>query len=215
MTARLTVLFAVLIVLTGTGLAQTESFAAQANTWFVSGQMGLNFYTGGGGAELDTPNDGFDLKLVPRLLYFPATGIGVGGEANYNLYTNDNYTQSSLAIGPRFAYYLTNRSRRYPGACCLVPCIGPGGWWMPFVGLSALYYTSSYKSSGGEAVNTGSGYRVRAGLGISPLIGRRGSAILELGYEFGSTKQEGYAAQTSGRIYLEGGFGAFLFKDRK
>jgi len=73
-----------------------------------------------------------------------------------------------------------------------------------------MYLMNRDSYSGGPS-STSSGYRVRAALGAAPMIGEHGTAFLELGFQTQSLKRSG-TSQTSNKIYLEGGFGAFLFK---
>ncbi|MBN2537590.1 hypothetical protein JXB37_04880 [candidate division WOR-3 bacterium] len=202
----------VLLALAGAALAQVGTKAARQGSWLVSGQGGFDLFLDGG-EETDTQRDGFHLLLAPRVLYFVMNGLGVGIEGNYDLVSQEYYKQGNLAVGPRVAYYVTMPRMRYPQACCLTPCVGPDGWWLPYAGLSLLYLAG--RSESGSYVSTGSGYRGRAGIGVSPLIGPRGTAFAELGYQLDHFEWE--MPETDGpndvsRIYLEFGFGGFLFR---
>jgi len=186
---------------------QAQAGAVDPGSYFVSGQLGFNYYIKSTTSE-DSPVEGWDLLFAPRVLYFPTKGIGIGGEANLYMYSNYS-KQTNLAVGPRVAYYLRPEGSRYSRSCCLTPCLG-NGYWMPFFGVSAMYLMNRDSYSGGPS-STSSGYRVRAGLGAAPMIGEHGTAFLELGFQTQSLKRSG-TSQTSNKIYLEGGFGAFLFK---
>jgi hypothetical protein len=189
---------------------QAQAGAADKGSFFASGQLGFNYFLKSGSPE-DSPSEGLALNLTPRLLYFPVNGIGVGGEANFSSYS-DGYKQSSLAIGPRVAYYLKMNRSRYPHACCMTPWFGMGTYWMPFAGLSLMYLSDRYEYGG--SASTASGYRARLGVGAAPMIGDRGTMFFELGFQTQGLKSGSSATQTSNQIYLEGGFGAFLFKDK-
>jgi hypothetical protein len=179
-------------------LGQGASKAAYKGGFLVSGQAGasLAFYDAG---EIDATATRLDISLAPRALYFLMDGLGVGIEVGYDYYS---YRASGNQV-TRVAYYLVQTSTRYPRACCLTPYFGPG-WWMPFVGLTGQYVVPN----GTLATN---GWRARAGVGLSPLIGDRGTMPVEVGYEMQSYKFGGATANSS-RVYLEVGFGAFLFK---
>jgi len=191
---------------------QAQAGAADKGSFFMSGQLGFNYYLKSGDPE-DSPSGGLDLTIAPRLLYFPVKSIGVGGEANFYTYSN-SYKQTDIAIGPRAAYYLKPDASHYPRACCLTPWFGGNSsYWMPFVGVSLMYLMNSYDYSG--YVTKASGYLGRVGVGAAPLIGDHGTAFIELGFQTKSLKNSGgsfASSQTSNKIYLEAGFGAFLFK---
>jgi len=189
--------------------AQAQAGAADPGSYFVSGQLGFNYYFKSSSPE-DSPAEGMDLLFAPRVLYFPARSIGIGGEANLYTYSN-SFKQTNLAIGPRAAFYLVPEGSRYSRSCCLTPLLG-NGYWMPFFGLSVLYLMDRTSYTGGHNY-TSSGYRARAGIGVAPMIGEHGTAFLELGFQTQSLKaNEATTSLTDNRIYLEGGFGAFLFK---
>jgi len=190
---------------------QAQAGAVDPGSYFVSGQLGFNYYIKSTTSE-DSPVEGLDLLFAPRVLYFPTRGIGVGGEANLYTYSNSS-KQTNLAIGPRVAYYLKSDASHYGRGCCMLPpCAGRNRSWMPFFGVSAMYLMDRTSSSFGYSWNR-SGYGVRAGLGAAPVIGEHGTAFLELGFQTQSLKASGEASgETSNKIYLEGGFGCFLFK---
>ena len=189
---------------------QAQADAADKGSFFGSGQLGLNYYLKSSHPE-DSQTQGLDLLFAPRLLYFPLKSIGIGGEANLYLYSNDS-KQTNLAIGPRAAYFIKLNTSHYPRACCLTPWLGGNSsYWMPFVGVSLMYLMQRYSYS--EYSSTASGYLGRIGFGAAPMIGDHGTAFLELGFQTQSLKASGAtASQTSNKIYLEAGLGAFLFK---
>lgn len=189
---------------------QAQAGAADKGSLFMSGQLGLNYYLKSSTPE-DSPTEGLDLLFAPRLLYFPIKGLGVGGEANLYMYL-DGTKQTNLAIGPRVAYYLKPDNSHYPRACCMTPWLGGNSsYWMPFLGVSLMYLMDRTSYAGYNS--TASGYRGRAGLGAAPMIGEHGTAFFELGFQMQSLKASGATtSQTSNKIYLEAGFGAFFFK---
>ncbi|MBN2464519.1 hypothetical protein JXD38_02690 [candidate division WOR-3 bacterium] len=205
-TASVALLIAALVVIP----QQAQAGAADKESYFVSGQLGLNYYLSSGISE-DSPSSGWDLNLCPRVLYFPAKSIGVGGEADLYLYSN-SFQSTSLAIGPRAAYYFQPDASRYPRGCCMTPWFGgSGSYWMPYAGVSVLYVMDRTSYTGGSTTN--SGYRGRVGVGAAPMIGDHGTAFIELGFQTQSLKvSEASTSLTDNKIYLEGGFGAFLFK---
>lgn len=185
--------------------AQALAGAADGNSFFISGQMGANLSLESGG--------GFDLNLAPRVLYFPMQGVGLGGELGLGYYSLSSTSDSThLAIGPRAAYFIKFENKRYPRACCLSPWVGSSSMWMPYGGVTIQFLMSSSKY--GSTTSTATGYKGRLGVGAAPRIGDRGTAFIELGFE--TSKLSGGASiassSTGSRLYLEGGFGAFLFR---
>ncbi|MBM3331442.1 hypothetical protein FJY68_06260 [candidate division WOR-3 bacterium] len=207
-----TVIASLLIAASLLLVTQAQAGAADKQSFLLSGQAGLNYYLKSGGPQ-DSPTSGLDLTIAPRLLYFPVKSIGVGGEANFYTYANGS-KQTNIAIGPRAAFFLKPDASHYPRACCLTPWFGGNSsYWMPFVGVSLMYLMNSSTYSGYSS--TASGFLGRVGVGAAPLIGDHGTAFVELGYQMQSLTQSGgsfASAQTSGKIYLEAGFGVFLFK---
>jgi len=197
-------------VLAGMAPGQVGTKAGHQGSFLVTGQAGLDLYLESG-EETDTQRDGVKLMLAPRVLYFVVTGLAVGLEANYDLRSQEHYSECGLAIGPRLAWYFIQPRMRYPQACCVTPCIGPNGWWLPYAGLSLLYRAGQIKSD--LYTTNGSGYRGRVGVGVSPLIGPRGTAFAELGYQLDHFEWEPDDGPNDvSKIYLELGFGAFLFR---
>ncbi|MEO0085218.1 MAG: hypothetical protein ABIK37_01165 [candidate division WOR-3 bacterium] len=190
----------------GTAFAADYNCAGRAGGFLVSGQGSVNFYLKSGEPE-DTPTEGFRINLVPRALYFLIDGLGAGLDLGLDYYTND-YKSTDLAIGPRVAYYFMLPNRRYSRGG-LARYTGGEFWLMPFAGATVQYLNQTMSYSGGSM--TSSGFRARAGVGISPLIGSHGTMPVELGFQHQSLKY-GSSTTTSNQIYLEAGFGAFLWK---
>ncbi len=96
----------------------------------------------------------------------------------------------------------------------MTPCVGPNGWWMPYAGATFMYLMSSYKYGESDPTTT-NGWRLKLGVGVSPVVGTKGTMPVELGFQTDSqTYGEGEYkhTSTSSKIYLEVGFGAFLWK---
>jgi hypothetical protein len=197
-----------LLLVCALAFGQSPSRAGYKGGYLVSGQAGasLIFHKEAEGAT----NTELSLNLAPRALYFLMDGLGLGLEVNSG-YFADGYKETWIGVGPRIAYYLVQTDTKYPHACCLTPYFGPG-WWMPYAGLSVLYLSDRYVQVGNAS--TYSGWRARIGAGMSPLIGERGTMPIEIGYEMQSIKytNAGSTAQSRSKVYLEVGFGAFLFK---
>jgi hypothetical protein len=193
-----------LLIACAVAFGQGVSKAAYKGGFLVSGQAGasLVWYDVG---ETDARATQINIDIVPRALYFLTDGLGVGIEAGYDYSSyrgpGNSVTSDGFAIGPRIAYYIVQTEKKYPRACCLTPFFGPG-WWMPFAGVTAQYVSDSLAT----------GWRARIGAGISPLIGDRGTMPIEVGYEMQNMKAATDSDHSSSRVYLEVGFGAFLFK---
>ncbi|MCX6844945.1 MAG: hypothetical protein NTX53_22010 [candidate division WOR-3 bacterium] len=195
-----------LLLVCALALGQSPSRAGYKGGFLVSGQAGASmiFHK----EATDAMNTELSLNFAPRVLYFLMDGLGAGLEASAS-YFADGYKTTGVAVGPRIAYYLVQTNTKYPRACCLTPYFGPG-WWMPFAGLSVLYLTN--RDDYGGTISTSNGWLARIGAGMSPLIGDRGTMPIEVGYEMQSVKYGASPAQSRSRVYLEVGFGAFLFK---
>ncbi len=182
--------------------------AAEKGSAFISGQLGVNYLLGDNACLL--------VNFSPRALYFPVEGLGVGIDGNLGLSSAENVSSTQLAIGPRVAYFLKMNRSRYPHACCATPLFGVGSYWMPFAGASVMYLMESSKFGDYDPINR-NGYRARLGIGAAPMIGDRGTMLFELGFQTQSLSnpEVGINASTStNQIYLEAGFGAFLFDSR-
>jgi len=190
----------------GAGFAADYNRAARAGGFLVSGQGSVSFYLPSGEPE-DTPSEGFSANLVPRALYFLIDGLGAGLDLGLGYYSN-SYKSCDLAVGPRVAYYFVLPSRRYSRGG-FARYTGGEFWLMPFVGATVQYLSQTMTYSGNSVTN--SGYRGRVGVGISPLIGSHGTLPVELGFQTQSVKS-GSVSTTSNQIYLEAGFGAFLWR---
>jgi len=195
-----------LVLVCALALGQSPSRAGYKGGYLVSGQAGASMIFHN--EATDAMNTELSLNFAPRALYFLMDGLGVGLEVNSG-YFADGYKETWIGVGPRVAYYLVQTNTKYPRACCLTPYFGPG-WWMPYAGLSVLYLSDRYDYR--VSVATSTGWRARIGVGMSPLIGDRGTMPIEIGYEMQSTKYPDATAQKRSRVYLEVGFGAFLFK---
>ena len=207
MLKRLSICLVLSVFVIGIASAQVGIRAAAKNTWMVSGSGSMTYVLSSGSGE-DSESGELAISLIPRVLWFPIAGFGVGGDVQFD-YSANNNTRTTFGIGPRVAYYLRRTSRRYPSACCLTPCIGPNGWWMPYAGATFMYLMSSSKQ--GEYTTTSNGWRLKLGAGVSPVIGTKGTMPVELGFQTDSWTYDEHTSNSS-RIYLEVGFGAFLWK---
>jgi hypothetical protein len=182
--------------------------AADRGSAFVSGQLGLNYCLKNGAVPAT-----LQVNLAPRALYFLTKGLGVGLDGNLGSSSTDDFSSTTLAVGPRVAYYLKMNRSRYPHACCMTPWFGMGTYWMPFAGLSLMYLNETVKvGSNKDAEN---GYRGRVGVGAAPMIGDRGTMFFELGFQTQSLSSSPEDAnRVTNQIYLEAGFGAFLFSEK-
>ncbi len=209
----LSICLVVSVLTVGVAQGQVNNGAAMPGSWMVSGSASMAYNLPSSG-ETDSEDGSISISLYPRVLYFPfMPGLGLGIDGNLGWYSNA-YKTTSIGIGPRAAYYFRLDNRRYPAACCLTPFVGPDGWWLPYVGASFLYLMESTKY-GEYDPTTSNGWRFRVGLGVSPLIGTRGTMPVELGFQTGSlttgSGEHQYTSKSS-KIYLEVGFGAFLWK---
>jgi hypothetical protein len=195
-----------LLLVCSLALGQSPSRAGYKGGFLVSGQAGASmiFHK----EATDAMNTELSLNFAPRALYFLMDGLGAGLEASAS-YSADGSKSTGLAVGPRVAYYLVQTNTKYPRACCLTPYFG-SGWWMPYAGLSVLYLTN--RDDNGVAISTSNGWLARIGVGMSPLIGDRGTMPIEIGYEMKNVKYGASPAQSRSKVYIEVGFGAFLFK---
>lgn len=196
----------ILAAVAGTGLASDYNRAGRAGGFLISGQGSANFYLKSGEPE-DSPSEGFSINLVPRALYFLIDGLGAGLDLGFGYYSNDHQS-TDLAVGPRVAYYFMLPNRRYSRGG-FARYNGGEFWLMPFAGATVQYLSQTISYGGGST--TSSGYRARVGVGISPLIGSHGTLPVELGFQTQSLKY-GSTTTTSNQVYLEAGFGGFLWK---
>ena len=186
---RLTVVLVLLVLATGPTWAWDTGHAAARGTWLAAGMVKTiyQFPFAGEGEDL------LSLDLTPRVLYFPLDGFGVGADAEFD-YLSHSTTVRNVGIGPRAAYYL----RRSP--------------WMPFAGLSFLYLNNSVALLSNVWVQTG--WKLAAGLGVSPKVGSLGTLPVELSFAITNLRHDtGEGEIDIGRTYalgLDVGLGFFL-----
>jgi hypothetical protein len=223
MTRRLSLCTIMSLVAVGTAAGQVDIKACAQNSWYVAGLLSMSYTQSEYAGYSSYRSGSFAASLAPRVLFFSVDGIGVGGEGYFGYDSQDGEsfprtTGFSLGVGPRVAIYLRSPQRRYAPACCFTPYVGPNGWWMPYAGLSIVYLTSTYREEYGreEYRRTGDGWRFKIGVGVSPVVGTKGTIPVELGfktesitYVYERTESRTYKYNT---LYLEAGFGAFLWK---
>ena len=194
MSRRLSTCLVLSVFVISLASAQAGSRAATRNTWHVASQFGMYYALPIDEGEY-VEEGALMLDVNPRVLWFPVDGLGVGIDAGFYYFTG-HFTDFSLGIGPRVAYYL-----RRPGQKSQL---------MPHVGCSFQYVLNDVDPGASET-----GWNLKLGLGVSPVIGGHVAVPVELGYilyhrssDYG---EENYS-HTAGRIYLESGIGAFLWK---
>ena len=178
---------------TGLAYSQTDTKAATRNTWQAAGLFSMYYQFPID--EGDYVEEGIlTLDINPRALWFPIDGLGVGVDANF-FYLTGHFTDLNLGFGPYVAYYLRRSEQQIQ--------------LMPYVGCSFQYLLNDVDPGASET-----GWRLKLGLGISPVFGRHLTVPVEFGYmahhissDYGSISY----SQTTSRIYLECGIGAFLW----
>ncbi len=200
MSRRLSICLVLSVFAIGSAYGQTDIKAAARNTWHVAGPFSTHYYLPIDEGDSTQPG-AFAVTFSPEVLWFPLHGLGIGVEASID-YSAAQFTDFSMSIGPRVAYHLTRPKKS-----------GPSGiWLLPFVGCSFQYVMNDVDTG-----VTDSGWRLKLGFGISPLIGTHGTFPIELGVateKVRSGNSENQESTSKGsRIYLEVGFGAFLWSN--
>lgn len=194
MNTRLNICLALLVFTIGLATAQADTKAADRNTWHVAGMFSAHYRLPI--EEDDYVEDGtLVLNVNPRALWFPLDGLGVGVDADFYYFTS-HFTDLSIGIGPRVAYYL-----KRPGVLSQL---------MPYAGCSFQYLMNEIDHGATET-----GWSLKLGLGISPTFGGHVAVPVELGFvahHISSDYGEESFSRTTSRIYLECGLGAFLWK---
>jgi len=198
MSKRLSICLVLSLLAVGFACAQNNTKAATQNTWQVAGLFSMHYQLPRDEGEYDEEGV-FTLDVEPQILWFPIDGLGLGVETDL-YYLNGHFKDMELAIGPRLTYYLRRSERQRQ--------------LLPYVGCS---FQSLMNDLDPGAVEMG--WSLKLGVGISPAVGGHLTVPVELGYlvhhlesEYGSISY----SNTSSRIYLECGVGAFLWrKDRR
>ena len=195
MRARINICLVLFVFAISIGYSQAYTGAAARNSWNVAGMFSVHYllpidegdYTEGGTLVLN---------INPRVLWFPIDGFGTGVDADFYYFTGD-FKHTALAIGPRVAYYL-----KRPGVLSQL---------MPYAGCSFQFLNSEMDPGATET-----GWRLKIGLGISPIFGDHVAVPVEIGYlahHLSSDYGEENYSNTTGSIYLECGIGAFFWKE--
>jgi hypothetical protein len=204
------VCLALLVLAGGTAFGYKMIGPAAPTTWYAMGHLNF-YYSMSSSEELDGANQ-LSVCIGPRVLYYPIPGLGVGADLNYDADFNE-YSSGTFAVGPRAAYFFMKTEQCTTKAGDIyekAPC----GWLMPFVGTTFQYVTRCY-DYGGSMTQQNNGWRLRVGGGLSPVLGKKATLPVELGFE---TEQITYGdpeyeyTSTSNRLYLEIGFGAYVWK---
>lgn len=177
--------------------AQETIKAAKQNTWYAAGLFNMHYLMPRDEGDY-TEEGAFSLNINPRVLWYAFDGLGVGVDAEF-YYFNGHFSDVNIGIGPRAAYFLRHTEWQKQ--------------LMPHVGCSFLYMSNDVDPGATET-----GWRLKLGLGVSPVIGGHLTVPVELGFvtEQMTTDHEkaGSYTATSSRIYLEVGIGAFLWKKK-
>lgn len=164
--------------------AQTE----QGSTLFGAQltNIGLTFLDG------DTP---FDLGITPKVGFFVADNIVIGGEVNLGLRTSQDNTNFAYTVGPFGRYYFNNEE--------IDVTVSQRSLF--FAEANAGFQGTNVKS-GGVSTNS-NGLGLGAGLGlayfISPTVGLETSLKYNFGIGFGN-------ATFQNRLGLNLGFNIYL-----
>jgi hypothetical protein len=189
---RLAVVLMLLVLASGAARAWDSGQAAARGTWHAAGMASAGYQLPSAEGE-----DLLALNLAPRVLYFPLDGLGLGADAGFG-FVSHYTTLRSIGIGPRAAYYFRRSA------------------WMPFAGLSFLFLHNSEALLSG--IGTEVGWQLKAGLGVSPVVGNHGTLPVELSFTTRSLKRDYGEAETKiiriSMLGLEVGLGFFLGQGR-
>lgn len=177
----------------GLASAQADSKAATKNTWYFTSMFSAHYRLPIEEADY-TEEGALSLDINPRVLWFPTDGLGIGIDTDLYYYTGQ-FNHLNLSIGPSAAYYL-----KRPGILTQL---------MPYAGCSFQYLMNDVNPGASET-----GWGLKFGLGISPIIGENVALPVELGYvthhitlDYGDES----SSKTTDWIYLEFGIGVFLW----
>lgn len=191
---RLSICLVLSVLSIGLTYAQVDTKAAAKNTWHVASLFSIHYALPIDEGEY-VEEGALMLNVSPLVLWFPVDGLGLGIDAGFYYFTS-HFTDFNLSIGPRVAYYL-RRS-------------GQQSRLMPHVGCSFQYVLNNMDPGASET-----GWNLKLGLGVSPVIGGHVTVPVELGFLLHHRSSD-YGVEsfsrTAGRIYLESGIGAFLWK---
>ena len=130
-----------------------------------------------------SPSDGSTLMSIsPSLLYFFMNKLGAGPDLSMAYISMGGVSQTAFGAGLKLGYFFAKPETKL----------------LPFVGAGFKYI-----SPGGGA---DSYFQIKGGPGAGMLLGKNGAFLLQAGYQM--DMMEG---QTVGNIFVEGGFGIFLF----
>lgn len=176
--------------------AQDNSQAAMKHSWHVGGVFSGYHHFGNSEKENELDESQI-IKFNPRVLWYVINGLGIGMDADL-YHFNSYFDHTNISFGPRVAYYYMAHEKIQ--------------YLIPNIGLS-LHYVYNDADFG---INE-TGWRFKFGLGISPLLGDHLTIPIELGLMSERLTQDYYEDEslmvTNNRLFLEVGFGAFLWKE--
>ena len=175
--------------------AQESTGAASQNSWYAAGMFNMHYQLPSDEGDY-TEEGALSLDISPRLQWFAMDGLAVGADVEFSYFTHENFSDVNIGIGPRVSYFLrqTEWQRQL----------------MPHIGCTFLYVTNDVDPGAEET-----GWRLKLGIGISPVIGGHLAVPVELGFMTERltreiNTEESYT-ETNNRLYLEVGIGAFIW----
>ncbi len=190
---RAGIYFILLILAIGLGSVRADSNATAKNSWYLASMFSL-YYRLPIEEDNYTEEGALSLDINPRVLWFPIDRFGVGIDADF-YYFKGQFRTEDISIGPSIAYYM-----KRPGILEQL---------MPYAECSVQYIRSETDPGAIE-----SGWGVKLGLGISPIIGDHVTIPIEFGFmsrHITSDYEPETFSKTTNRIFLECGIGAFLW----
>lgn len=173
-----------LLVFNNNAEAQTE----QGSTLFGAQltNISLNFLEG---------NTSFDLGISPKVGFFVADNVVIGGEVNLGLSTRTDFTQIDYLVGPFGRYYFNNEE--------IDVTVSQRSLF--FAEANAGIQGSNVKSGGNTSNSNGLGLGAGVGLAyfVSPTVGLETSLKYNFGIGFGN-------ATFQNRLGLNLGFNIYL-----
>jgi len=161
--------------------ALSQDFAVDKGSMIISGMGSYENESG----DLYENNDGESrnkLDLTTKYNYFVAQNIAVGGNLNYLMASQGDYSQTTLGIGPTAGYFIGNaESEMYP-----------------YLAAGISYLHQGMKSENYDNTISGTDITVSGGI-IIPVKNHIGFTA-ELGYHMKSLKEEDADESISGNI---------------
>lgn len=163
--------------------AQYKNFPIGKGSTLLSGAINFNNRSGNLYGDVTT------ITITPSLFYFFGEGLGLGGDFSLDYISEEWISVTNLAIGPKFAYFIgKSNSKIYP-----------------YFGAGISFLSMNLGSFG-----TASGFRIKIGGGVSPLIGSNATTMIEAGYQIDNLTYDGNSS-SGGILYIGIGIGCFIF----